>query len=269
MIGKYIVRTILFLFTAFLPYAIWLTWSSAVLENNAQRLLATIVESSVLLVALSLLVESFRSFGTIFVQRNNFKHLLYYMAVRTTNDDSGNSIGSVRTCELFMIQSFVLSLVGLLTAAVIYLIYALGKFLFDPYFPVVDWGWIIKTMGMTISITVIATLWSTGHDLIYKTKKHIAIRVTILYFYWNVFLSASLTFLLFSGLLDKELVVSAPWYLVMPGVIGFMLFVTACLGIMIAVGLGLYTLVIKISKKIPMLNNIWNQVCPIQTIRLE
>lgn len=169
MISRLVVRTVLVSIITALTGVLWWAWT-ADFENIAQRVLITIIAGSVMIATLSLLFESFLSFGTISVERRSWKYFLsgLYMFDKNKKTPSVNA----RTCELFGVRSVTLSMFSVLTAMFLTILYQAAKaaalFLFDPHVPAINWHETLSVIGMIAVAIPSALLLFGGHMLILK-----------------------------------------------------------------------------------------------------
>lgn len=265
MLSRFIVRTVLLAILSGLSYLGWLTWT-ANLENIGQRIAATIVEAGVFLAALSLLIQSFISFGSATFRREDYKYYLWgiYMF------DEKKPAVNVRTCELFALRSVFLAFAGLLTAGFLCVLYGAVKaiilFLFSPHASVVEWSLILEILAMTAVALPAALLMTSGSKFLDKklSDKHSIIKTLAQGIYWSV------TGGMFLGITGKmaKAIQEPLWLAILYGV-GITVSLAACIGIVFLIGLGLYKLVGRLSQKYSFLQSAWNTICPVQTINFE
>ncbi len=283
MISKVIVRTVLVSITALILWAIWLTWSFK--TNNVDHVIARkailiLMESGVLLAALSLLIESFLSFGNIVVSRNS---LMYFLSGATFFDVDADAdkkpIASVRTCELFAFRSLVLASLGFFIVACTSVLYELVRniilLLRNQYVSTVSWAEISTTVitvvvGLLIGVPT-AMLVIKGHELIRNKvqHKHPAIRVTVLYLYFTLALGIMFGILKIMLFKNDIAFIGMPYYLIMLEIIGITFCLAIGLLIIVAIGYGLYRLAGKTINRFPILGAAWNQICPLQTVHFK
>ncbi|HEY4474611.1 MAG TPA: hypothetical protein VJC06_01670 [Candidatus Paceibacterota bacterium] len=261
MFSRVFVRTVLVVIAVVMGWFIDLVWSSASFENIAQRVAPTVVCGGVLVAALSLLNESLRSFGTITVKRSGLWYVLsgFY---------DGESC-SVRTCELFWLRSVFLTITSLMMVMVVFslflaIVYVIN-FLSNPHIPTVSWEGFVSIMVMSVSVFLGGGLIMCGNWLLDKkmADKKMFARVLVIGLYWCVAVGIFLGFLL--HFLGKGLSVLTLHEDVLMG-IGVTLALASAGGMIFGIGLGLYKLVGKASTRFPVLGNVWNTICPVQTI---
>ena len=268
MLSRFIVRTVLFAITIVLMWTTWLTLTTDMFQEVGSRVALTIIESGVLLAALSLLIESFRSFGTIVVDRNSYKYFLFAHFVLDFEEEK--STVDVRTCEVFATRSVAMAMLGLMTAGFLIMLYQLGAwmilFFLNPYVPTVDWSEIAKGVLVFVAAASTALLVFGGYLLIYGyiSDRHLLVRIIILGVYLSVSLGLVIGLLMiFSG---DPIYTDMPAYQIILISIGTLFGTASSVWATIAIGFRLYRLVGKMSEKFPLLGNVWNQLCPIQKV---
>lgn len=237
-----------------------------------------LIETGVGVAALSLLIESFLSFGRITVtSKNRWWNFLSgaYLLNHERKIQSTSTI-EVRTCMLFTLRSIWLAALVLFTMMFVVSLYELGElgqilllFLLNPHLPVVHWPKVIKyTVILILALLAIRPI-IIGFELLEQkiTGRHVITCWLILSLYGSV------AFGLFWGLLMKFLgdspLTKEPLYLLIAGSIGMAFVLTSAAGIMVGIGLGLYKLVGKLSQRYTWLASAFNQICPVQTIHFE
>lgn len=271
MISRVFVRSVLVAIIAVMVYLLNLTWLQQ-FENIAQLIALTIIESGVLLSALSLLIESFISFGDITVNRKSLWFVLSGLAIviADQNEEEGDVVYA-RNCELFWARSFILAVVFLMTAAFITLMYQmvvnLVLFLFNPYVPNILWGEVAIGVGIfVIGITVFGLLFMGG---ILLDKKLADVRVFIKYLalvlYGCIGVGTLIGSMMF--LFDTQGLINKPslYMSIMIG-IGVMIALASFIGSVLAIGFGSHKLVGIASTRFPVLGDVWNTICPVQKV---
>jgi hypothetical protein len=262
MIGKLVVRTVLVSIIIALVWALSWTWT-AWFENTGQRVLLMILESGVLLAALSLLIESLLSFRNITVKRGTWRYILSGVFILDVKRDISNV--NVRTCELFAVRSVILAMSGLIMAMFLIVLYGAGKglvaFLLNPYMPTVNY----TKLGIFVGLIVIGfglavLIWGIVEVLAKKITNKYYLAVTLA-LYGSVI----------SGLVIGTINLFIPahalpfYFAALMGTGGTFLFVCS-VGAVFGIGCGLYKLVGNMNMRFPILGKAWNNFCPVQTV---
>lgn len=264
MISRLVTRTVLVSIITALVWALWWTWTAKFFQDTASRVELSIIESSVCLAALSLLIESFLSFGTISVKRGSWWHT--FSGIYILDEDRKAPSINARTCELFGVRSVILSMFSIMTAMSLTVLYQVAKvavlFLFNPYVPAINWHETLSTVGMLAVTIPLALLLFWGQTLILKKIGNMAVKVVVSVLYWSV------AFGVFMGIMTASKPINdLPVYIVMLIGTGVMLGLASVVGAICSLGYLLYRAAGKASQRFPVLQNVWNQFCPIQTVR--
>jgi hypothetical protein len=269
MFSKIFVRSVLI---AIVVATVWLlswTWTTAGLQNLAQRVALSIIEGSILLASLSLLIESFISFVNLEVKRGSWRYRLYGFWLIDLDEDTNQRLPSVnsRTCAMFGARSFALSILTLFTAAILTSLFQIIKeiisFLFNPYVPPVDWLVAGKYTGLIVVGFIIAIFVIQYIEWLNKklTDTAIVIQTTV----W--ILSASILFSLTMSIINIFAPIdNSPFYLMFFYGMMACLMLAAFVGTVLGLGFGIYKLAGQAAKRYPVLESTWNQVCPVRTI---
>lgn len=269
MVSRLITRTVLVSIMTALTWTLWWTWtaefSNIYGNHTAQRVALTVLESSVLLAALSLLFESFLSFGTISIKRGGWAYVLSGICLLEKNREASSI--NTRTYELFGIRSVTLSILSMMSAICLGIIYQVGKavvsFFLNPHMPAVDWNEILWFVGLIAIAIPTMLLLLAGQTFIEKKVANRVARVLVSVFYWSATFGLAIgTTSIFepSGFRDM------PNYLVMLMGTGVALAVVSFVGTVFGLGYAIYKLVGMASQRFPVLGNVWNQLCPVRTI---
>lgn len=273
MFSRLIVRTVLAIVIALLFWAIGFNWTSPRFTNTAQRVTLSLVECGVLLAALSLLIESFLSFGNIKVRRGSWRYVFFGINAFDFDEDGhrqGNTL-AVRTCELFALSSVLLAFTGLLTAVFLLMSWEAIKFLVNPHTLTINWNEVFTVMKAIFGGTFAALLLIWGSNYLAKKTagKSLATQVVVLGSYWVVFMSLLAGFLITTAGYDKKFA-AMPYYAAILYSSGFAFLVLSGVGVVLAISYGLFRLagkaIVLLSGKFPVLEQVWNQICPLQTI---
>lgn len=272
MVSKVVVRSVLAAIAAVMLWTVWLTWLAPSRMNTAQKVALTVVESGVLLAALSLLVESFRSFGNISVNKKSFGYVFYGFSL--LDESRGEKdVATARTCELFALRSVLLAFAGLVTAAFAAMLWSAAKFLLNPHALIINWSEVGKVVALIFGGSAVVIFLIAGHEFLHKKLegKKLA-RYAVVSSYWLV--SASLLFgLLMAFVPVPRLTSGMPLYLAILYFSGFALLFFSGLGAVIAIACGLFKLtgkaILSLSKRYPVLGEVWELVCPLQTIHFR
>lgn len=269
MVSRLITRTVLVSIMTVLMWTLWWTWTAEFSNihgnHTAQRVALTVLESSILLAALSLLFESFLSFGTITVQRRGWAYVL--SGLYLFDKDRKISSINVRTCEKFGARSVVMAIFSVLTALGLTLIYQIGKaivlFSLNPYVPAINWPETFRFIG-TLAVGIpFALLAVWGGILIVEKLANQVARTLVLTFY------GSAVFGLFMGVIstfEPSGFEDMSAYLVMLMGAGVALALASFVGTVFGLAYAIYKLVGMVSQRFPILGNVWNQLCPVQTV---
>ena len=242
------------------------TWSAA-FDNTAQRVVLFILEGGVLIASLSLLIESFTSFGRISVETSSKKFVLF--GLNLFYEDGKKTPVTVRTCELFAVRSMVLAMFSLVMITVVLLFWEMVKFLLNPHVPTVNFAELQYFGISSFCIFVLVAILYRYLVLLEKKveQKTKAIRFLILGTYGLT--SGSLVFgFILAPIVMEEF--GGSFYLGFIYATGIMLSLLLVLGAIVGLGYGLYRLAGKaimfLSQRFPKLNDVWNLLCPVQTI---
>lgn len=272
MFSRVFVRIVLVAIIAAMAWSLSWTWTAAEFQNLAQRVALSIVESSVLLAALSLLIESFLSFTNLEVKRGSWKYFLFGFTLIDFDETTNQRLPSVnvRTCTMFGVRSFVLSVAALMTAMVITISFlAIRKivlFFANPHMPSIDWlaaGAFVSLIagGLIISVLFIAGIEWFNEKL---ANAHSAVRAMV----WVLGLSV-----LFSLAMSVAHIISpidnSPLYVIFFTALWAALLIAAFIGVVLAISYGVYRSVGHLSQKHSVLRHAWNQLCPIRTINFR
>lgn len=271
MISRIFARTVLVAIVAVMVWLVGLTWSIQ-LGNISRQIFLIIIEGGVLLAALSLLIESFRSFGTITVNKNSPWYVLsgLYIFDEISKEEKGDII-SARTCELFMFRSLILAFIFLALASVIsvlvWAVVEIIQFLYNPYIPTVSWVEIVSSLELFVPVALALGLLILGGQSIEKklANKKKFVRVMVLGLYWCVGIGTFLGFVIY--LFTPGPGTPSLYEVVLIGISLSLAFVSIS-GMIFGIGYGLYRLVGKASTRFPVLGNVWNTLCPIHEIRV-
>lgn len=265
MMSRLVTRVVLVSIISAVVWSLWWTWT-AEFQDIAQRVALMVLESSVLLAALSLLLESFRSFGMIAVKRGGWAYTLFGLYM--FDEDRKTSSVNARTCELFGARSVVLSMLGIALTICLTLLYQSVKtvalFFLNPRVPAVNWSEALWFVGSIVIAIPVALLLLAGQTSIVKNVPNRVVRVLVSVFYW------SMTFGLAIGtasIFEPSGFGNTPAYMVMLMGMGTALVLASFIGTVFSLAYTIYNLVGKMSQKFPVLGNVWNQLCPVQTVR--
>lgn len=263
MISRLVTRTVLVSIITALMWSLQWTWTAEF--QNVERVALTVLESSVLLAALSLLLESFLSFGKITVKRDSWTYILFGLYL-FDGDRKTPSINA-RTCELFGVRSTVMAMFSIVTALCLTIMYQIGKatllFLLNPYILAVNWSemlWFMETLAVVIIFGLLAV---AGWVLIDRRFTNRVVKTLILIFYGSAVFGLTMGVMSIFEPIESE---DMPAYLVMLMGTGVALAVASFGGIVFGLAYAIYKFVGKISQRFPSLGDVWNQLCPVQTI---
>lgn len=272
MISRVFVRTVLVAIITAMVWLVDLTWSIP-FRVISHPILLTIIESAVLLAALSLLIESFRSFGVITVNRNSPWFVLSGLAsLEVRANEEKKDLVSARTCELFMVRSLILAFSSIVAAMVISVLYLVivgaVQFLSDPHVPTINWGEIAKFVGVMVSVIIPASLLFWGWMVLDKklAGRSSFVKGSVL----NLYGVIGLGILLGTAIFMTDGSVATPSLLM-----SILMAISLLLGIalasiaVVALAYGLYRLVGKTSARYSILGNVWNTICPVRTIVIK
>ncbi|KKT80924.1 MAG: hypothetical protein A3B99_03455 [Candidatus Yanofskybacteria bacterium RIFCSPHIGHO2_02_FULL_44_12b] len=265
MTGKLVVRTVLVSVIIVLVWALFWTWT-AWFQNTGQRVGLTILEGGVLLAALSLLIESFLSFGNITVKRGTWRDILSGVYIFDEKKDISNI--NIRTCELFAVRSIMLAMLSMVAAMFLTTLYVAGEglvaFLLNPHMPTInytEWGIYI---GLGVVGFGLAVLTIGIAKLLEKKITNKYYRVVALALYGSVIFGLLIgTCNLFDPINDLSFFLT-----VLTGA-GAALLLVCFVGAIFGVGYGLYKLVGNMSMRFPVLGKAWNNLCPVWTINFK
>lgn len=269
MISRLIVRTVLVSIITALAGALWGTWTVN-FQNISQPVALMIVESSVLLAALSLLFESFLSFGTISVERRSWKYFLSGLYI--LDEDRKSPSINTRTCELFGVRSVVLSVFSIMAAICVTFLYQILKtaalFLLKPsLLPAVNWGEKLQFVGLWVAVLPIAMLLNMVQMSIDKKIANKALSIVVSVFYWSAVFGIAMGVV--SILIDPNAFQNTSVFLLMLIGTGVGLGMASLIGAIFGLAYALYKFVGRMSQRFPVLENVWNQLCPVQTVRFQ
>ena len=264
MVSRLIVRTVLALIITAMAVALWWTWT-ANFQNIAQRVALTLIEGGVLVAALSLLLESFLSFEEISVKRGSWRYFLSGLFM--FDEDMTPSINTW-TCEMFGARSFVLSMFSLITAAFLTVLFQLARsvvlFLFNPHVPAINWNEALLVVGMFAVTIPLALLVFWGLTLIYNKIHNTTIKFIVFVLYGSV------VFGLLMGVMNViQPIENTPIYQIMLIATGVALGLVSIVGVIFGLGYAIYKVAGRVGQRFPVFQTVWNQFCPVRTVRFK
>lgn len=273
MFSRVFVRTVLVAIVAAMIWALSWTWTAVGFQYMSPRVSLSIIEGSVLLAALSLLIESFLSFASLEIKRGNWRYFLFGFFLIDFDEDTGTRLPNVnaRTCAMFGARSFVLSIISLVMALIITVGFLAVEwavsFLSNPYMPSIDWLVAGKYAGLfaggfVVAVFVVKLIIQSIEWLIKKSRNTATIIQVLM---WVLILSV-LCGLLLSIIHIFSPIDNSPLYEVFLMSIGACLIIAAFIGTILALGYGMYKLVGNLSQKFPILQSAWNQICPVRSV---
>ncbi len=264
MVSRLIVRMVLALIITAVAVALWWTWT-ANFQNIAQRVALTLIEGGVLVAALSLLLESFLSFEEVSVRRDSWR---YFLSGLSVFDEENASSVHIRTCEMFGARSITLSVLSLLAAAFFTVMFQLAKsvvlFLLNPHVPAINWNETLSVVGMLVVTISLALLVFWGWTLMNKKISNMTVKVIVSVLYGSAFFGVLM------GVMNVfQPIDDTPVYLMMLMGMGVALGLASVVGIIFGIGYVIYKFGGGVSQRFPVFQTVWNQFCPVRTVRFQ
>lgn len=271
MIGRVFVRLLLVIYMALSVWALNWIWTTQRDLNVSERVFFSIIVSAILVSAISLLIESIRSFSTLTVRKNSFWYILlgYSLMEDEKNRPRAGSI-KAHYCALFLARSFMLALlslilIGLLCVPVLAVMGLIG-FILNPFMPALSIGPVLNVIGIVLfAVIVVVPILMFHRFLDEKLNGRNRVIRTVVHALF-VCISFGPLFGAFVHLVEGVATGSLMESVGLGIVIS--LSIASFFGAIIALAYGIYWLVGKASARYSVFGNIWNTLCPVRQINI-
>ena len=268
MVGRFLARAMM---VAIMAVTVWLanlTWQSNLVFG--QKVLLTIIESTVFLSNLSLLIQSVMSFGTTSVKHDS---LLYFFGGYAYLPESSEKTQlNTHYCLLAWVRSLVLAtlamLIGVISFGSYSIVSMLISFFSNPSLPVFTVRELAISFGLIILVFTCVIAVAKVFELFYEKllNRNIVVRWILLSLFVSV--CAGLFFGSVVSFVPSPEFEGLNWLSIVMLASGVFMALSSVAGVVMGLSYYAMRLVKNASEKYSILGRVWNTFCPVQTINV-